>query len=69
MLFGLSGVAMMFIGLITSDITYTKFFIISGDYLHLLCGLPFSFVIAGLGKKYRKSIFILIMMILGGVIL
>ena len=67
MLFGLSGVAMMFIGLMTSDITYTKFFIISGGlFASIMWPSIFDLAIAGLGKNTGKASSFLIMMILGG---
>ena len=67
MLFGLSGVVMMFIGLISSDIEYTKFFIISGGlFASIMWPSIFDLAIAGLGKNTGKASSFLIMMILGG---
>lgn len=67
MLFGLSGVVMMFIGLISSDIEYTKFFIISGGlFASIMWPAIFDLAIAGLGKNTGKASSFLIMMILGG---
>jgi FHS family L-fucose permease-like MFS transporter len=49
-----SGVAMMFIGLINSDITYTKFSYPGGLFASI-CGLYFDLAIAGLGKNTGKA--------------
>lgn len=67
MLFGLSGLLMMFIGLIYPDREIAKFFFISGG---LFCSIMwpsiFDLAIAGLGKNTGKASSFLIMMILGG---
>lgn len=67
MLFGISGVTMMFAGLVCPDPSIAKFFFISGG---LFCSIMwpsiFDLAIAGLGKNTGKASSFLIMMILGG---
>jgi FHS family L-fucose permease-like MFS transporter len=67
MLFGLSGMLMMFIGLVCPSTEIAKFFLISGG---LFCSIMwpsiFDLAIAGLGKNTGKASSFLIMMILGG---
>jgi FHS family L-fucose permease-like MFS transporter len=67
MLFGLSGLLMMFIGLVYPDTEIAKFFIISGGlFLSIMWPSIFDLAIAGLGKNTGKASSFLIMMILGG---
>lgn len=67
MLFGLSGLVMMFIGLIYPDKEIAKFFFISGGlFLSIMWPSIFDLAIAGLGKNTGKASSFLIMMILGG---
>jgi len=67
MLFGLSGLLMMFIGLVCPDTGIAKFFIISGGlFLSIMWPSIFDLAIAGLGKNTGKASSFLIMMILGG---
>lgn len=67
MIFGISGVAMMFLGLVYPDKEIAKYFLISGG---LFCSIMwpsiFDLAIAGLGKNTGKASSFLIMMILGG---
>jgi FHS family L-fucose permease-like MFS transporter len=67
MLFGLSGLLMMFIGLVYPDPETAKFFLISGGlFLSIMWPAIFDLAIAGLGKNTGKASSFLIMMILGG---
>jgi MFS transporter, FHS family, L-fucose permease len=67
MLFGLSGVLMMIIGLVCTNTEIAKFFIISGGlFLSIMWPSIFDLAIAGLGKNTGKASSFLIMMILGG---
>ncbi len=67
MLFGISGLLMMFIGLVYPDATIAKFFFISGGlFLSIMWPSIFDLAIAGLGKNTGKASSFLIMMILGG---
>ncbi|MFV8269579.1 MFS transporter [Flavobacterium sp. GT2N3] len=67
MLFGLSGLLMMLIGLVCTDTEIAKFFIISGGlFLSIMWPSIFDLAIAGLGKNTGKASSFLIMMILGG---
>ena len=67
MLFGLSGLVMMFVGLIYPDKEIAKFFFISGGlFLSIMWPSIFDLAIAGLGKNTGKASSFLIMMILGG---
>ncbi len=67
MIFGVAGVAMMFLGLVYPDKEIAKYFFISGG---LFCSIMwpsiFDLAIAGLGKNTGKASSFLIMMILGG---
>lgn len=67
MIFGIAGVAMMFLGLVYPDKEIAKYFLISGG---LFCSIMwpsiFDLAIAGLGKNTGKASSFLIMMILGG---
>ncbi|MFH6999670.1 MFS transporter [Flavobacterium sp. FlaQc-57] len=67
MLFGISGVLMMFAGLVCPDPQIAKFFFISGGlFLSIMWPSIFDLAIAGLGKNTGKASSFLIMMILGG---
>ncbi|NRT10422.1 MFS transporter [Flavobacterium sp. 14A] len=67
MLFGLSGLVMMFAGLVCPDTETAKFFFISGGlFLSIMWPSIFDLAIAGLGKNTGKASSFLIMMILGG---
>ncbi|MEN9909978.1 MAG: hypothetical protein RLZZ540_3137 [Bacteroidota bacterium] len=67
MLYGISGLLMMFIGLICPDKEIAKFFFISGGlFLSIMWPSIFDLAIAGLGKNTGKASSFLIMMILGG---
>jgi FHS family L-fucose permease-like MFS transporter len=67
MLFGLSGLLMMCIGLVYPDTGIAKFFLISGGlFLSIMWPSIFDLAIAGLGKNTGKASSFLIMMILGG---
>ncbi|MEL1253475.1 MFS transporter [Flavobacterium sp. DGU38] len=67
MLFGLSGVTMMLIGLVCTNTEIAKFFLISGGlFLSIMWPSIFDLAIAGLGKNTGKASSFLIMMILGG---
>jgi FHS family L-fucose permease-like MFS transporter len=67
MLYGVSGLLMMLIGLIYPDKEFAKFFIISGGlFLSIMWPSIFDLAIAGLGKNTGKASSFLIMMILGG---
>ena len=67
MLFGLSGLLMMFMGLVCPNVEYAKFFLISGGlFLSIMWPSIFDLAIAGLGKNTGKASSFLIMMILGG---
>jgi FHS family L-fucose permease-like MFS transporter len=67
MLFGISGVLMMLIGLVCPDPSIAKFFFISGGlFLSIMWPSIFDLAIAGLGKNTGKASSFLIMMILGG---
>ncbi|MDD2821415.1 MAG: MFS transporter [Flavobacterium sp.] len=67
MLFGLSGLLMMLIGLVCPDTEIAKFFLISGGlFLSIMWPSIFDLAIAGLGKNTGKASSFLIMMILGG---
>lgn len=67
MLFGLSGVIMMLIGLVCTNTEIAKFFLISGGlFLSIMWPSIFDLAIAGLGKNTGKASSFLIMMILGG---
>lgn len=67
MLFGLSGLVMMFAGLVCPDTEIAKFFFISGGlFLSIMWPSIFDLAIAGLGKNTGKASSFLIMMILGG---
>lgn len=67
MLFGLSGLLMMLIGLVCTDTEFAKFFLISGGlFLSIMWPSIFDLAIAGLGKNTGKASSFLIMMILGG---
>ncbi|MDH6252214.1 FHS family L-fucose permease-like MFS transporter [Chryseobacterium sp. H1D6B] len=67
MIFGVAGVAMMFLGLVYPDKELAKYFFISGG---LFCSIMwpsiFDLAIAGLGKNTGKASSFLVMMILGG---
>ncbi len=67
MIFGVAGVAMMFLGLVYPDKDLAKYFFISGG---LFCSIMwpsiFDLAIAGLGKNTGKASSFLVMMILGG---
>lgn len=67
MIFGISGMIMMFLGLIYPDKEIAKYFFISGG---LFCSIMwpsiFDLAIAGLGKNTGKASSFLVMMILGG---
>jgi len=67
MLFGISGLLMMFAGLVYPDPSIAKFFFISGGlFLSIMWPSIFDLAIAGLGKNTGKASSFLIMMILGG---
>jgi FHS family L-fucose permease-like MFS transporter len=67
MLFGISGLLMMFAGLVCPDAEIAKFFFISGGlFLSIMWPSIFDLAIAGLGKNTGKASSFLIMMILGG---
>ncbi|MFI0489874.1 MFS transporter [Flavobacterium sp.] len=67
MLFGLSGLLMMFFGLVCPDKEIAKFFFISGGlFASIMWPSIFDLAIAGLGKNTGKASSFLIMMILGG---
>lgn len=67
MLFGISGVLMMFAGLVCRDPSIAKFFFISGGlFLSIMWPSIFDLAISGLGKNTGKASSFLIMMILGG---
>ncbi|MFB9076408.1 MFS transporter [Flavobacterium procerum] len=67
MLFGISGLLMMFLGLVWRDPEVAKFFFISGGlFLSIMWPSIFDLAIAGLGKNTGKASSFLIMMILGG---
>lgn len=67
MLFGISGLLMMFIGLVYPDTEIAAFFLISGGlFLSIMWPSIFDLAIAGLGKNTGKASSFLIMMILGG---
>lgn len=67
MLYGISGLLMMFIGLVCPDKEIAKFFFISGGlFLSIMWPSIFDLAIAGLGKNTGKASSFLIMMILGG---
>lgn len=67
MIFGVAGIAMMFLGLVYPDKEIAKYFFISGG---LFCSIMwpsiFDLAIAGLGKNTGKASSFLVMMILGG---
>jgi FHS family L-fucose permease-like MFS transporter len=67
MLFGISGLTMMALGLAWPDPEIAKFFFISGGlFLSIMWPSIFDLAIAGLGKNTGKASSFLIMMILGG---
>jgi FHS family L-fucose permease-like MFS transporter len=67
MLFGISGLVMMLVGLVCPDPSIAKFFFISGGlFLSIMWPSIFDLAIAGLGKNTGKASSFLIMMILGG---
>lgn len=67
MLFGISGLLMMFAGLVCPNAEIAKFFFISGGlFLSIMWPSIFDLAIAGLGKNTGKASSFLIMMILGG---
>lgn len=67
MLFGISGLLMMLIGLVCPDTEIAAFFLISGGlFLSIMWPSIFDLAIAGLGKNTGKASSFLIMMILGG---
>jgi FHS family L-fucose permease-like MFS transporter len=67
MLFGLSGLLMMSMGLVCPNVEYAKFSLISGGlFLSIMWPSIFDLAIAGLGKNTGKASSFLIMMILGG---
>ena len=67
MLFGISGVAMMIMGLFYPDKEIAKYFFISGGlFCSIMWPAIFDLAIAGLGKNTGKGSSFLIMMILGG---
>lgn len=67
MLFGVSGLLMMVMGLVCPDTEIAKFFFISGGlFLSIMWPSIFDLAIAGLGKNTGKASSFLIMMILGG---
>ncbi|KVV14960.1 MFS transporter [Flavobacterium sp. TMP13] len=67
MLFGISGLTMMFAGLVCPDPSIAKFFFISGGlFCSIMWPAIFDLAIAGLGKNTGKASSFLIMMILGG---
>ena len=67
MIFGIAGIAMMFLGLVYPDKEMGKYFFIFGG---LCCSIMwpsiFDLAIAGLGKNTGKASSFLVMMILGG---
>ena len=67
MIFGIAGIAMMFLVLVYPDKEMAKYFFISGG---LFCSIMwpsiFDLAIAGLGKNTGKASSFLVMMILGG---
>lgn len=67
MLYGISGLLMMLIGLVCPDKQIAMFFFISGGlFLSIMWPSIFDLAIAGLGKNTGKASSFLIMMILGG---
>ncbi|MDI1256124.1 MAG: MFS transporter [Flavobacterium sp.] len=67
MLFGISGLLMMVLGLVWPNPEIAKFFFISGGlFLSIMWPSIFDLAIAGLGKNTGKASSFLIMMILGG---
>lgn len=67
MIFGLSGMIMMVLGLFYPDKDIAKYFIISGGlFCSIMWPAIFDLAIAGLGKNTGKASSFLIMMILGG---
>jgi FHS family L-fucose permease-like MFS transporter len=67
MLFGISGLTMMVLGLVWPNPEIAKFFFISGGlFLSIMWPSIFDLAIAGLGKNTGKASSFLIMMILGG---
>ncbi|UWY27816.1 MFS transporter [Flavobacterium sp. TR2] len=67
MLFGISGLTMMVLGLAWPNPEIAKFFFISGGlFLSIMWPSIFDLAIAGLGKNTGKASSFLIMMILGG---
>lgn len=67
MLYGVSGLLMMLIGLVCPDKEIAMFFFISGGlFLSIMWPSIFDLAIAGLGKNTGKASSFLIMMILGG---
>lgn len=67
MLYGISGLLMMLIGLVCPDKEIAMFFFISGGlFLSIMWPSIFDLAIAGLGKNTGKASSFLIMMILGG---
>lgn len=67
MLYGISGLIMMLVGLVLPDKEIAKFFFISGGlFLSIMWPSIFDLAIAGLGKNTGKASSFLIMMILGG---
>ncbi|WP_433832159.1 MFS transporter [Flavobacterium anhuiense] len=67
MLFGISGLTMMALGLAWPNPEIAKFFFISGGlFLSIMWPSIFDLAIAGLGKNTGKASSFLIMMILGG---
>ena len=67
MLFGISGLTMMILGLVWPNPEIAKFFFISGGlFLSIMWPSIFDLAIAGLGKNTGKASSFLIMMILGG---
>lgn len=67
MLFGVSGVVMMVLGLFYPDKEIAKYFFISGGlFCSIMWPAIFDLAIAGLGKNTGKGSSFLIMMILGG---
>jgi FHS family L-fucose permease-like MFS transporter len=67
MLFGISGLLMMVLGLVWPNPEIAKFFFISGGlFLSIMWPSIFDLAIAGLGRNTGKASSFLIMMILGG---
>ena len=67
MIFGISGVMMMILGLVYPDKEIAKYFFISGGlFCSIMWPAIFDLAIAGLGRNTGKASSFLVMMILGG---